>query len=379
MVVRAKILGAGPTGSMLAIAFASVGTSVSIYDPFNEKQLLSRSRAYAITHSSRRLLQRLNLWQSLEGKLIPFSKLSIQDRETSSIVTFNTSDLSRNNRQSDHIGWILDHTSLMEVLFSKLNTLANVEVKFESDSDLSSSKFDMVFAADGPTSPSRESLGIKSWMFKYNQGCLTAKVILRGVDSGTAYELFRAEGPLAILPMGGEVFQIVWSAPYDKCLERASFESSRFLDALSSVLPDRFEPDLLVDNPTAFPLKIAFANSFYRGNVLLVGESCHSCHPVGGQGLNLCWRDVSCLMFLMQKVNTGCLAITKLSKQYRGHRFNDLIAVGILTDLVVRLFSNRSFILLLIRTPMMSILSKSSLLRKLLLKTMTDGPISLFK
>ncbi len=46
------ILGAGPTGSLAAIALASTGCSVVLTDPLTRKELLSRSRAYAITHSS---------------------------------------------------------------------------------------------------------------------------------------------------------------------------------------------------------------------------------------------------------------------------------------------------------------------------------------
>ena len=73
------ILGAGPTGSLAAIALASAGCSVVLTDPLTRKELLSRSRAYAITHSSRRLLTDLNLWNVLLKDLIPFHSLDLRD------------------------------------------------------------------------------------------------------------------------------------------------------------------------------------------------------------------------------------------------------------------------------------------------------------
>jgi len=55
-----RINGAGPTGSLLALGLANFGYAVHLYDPLSSDQICSRSRAYALTHSSRRLLTRLH-------------------------------------------------------------------------------------------------------------------------------------------------------------------------------------------------------------------------------------------------------------------------------------------------------------------------------
>ena len=60
--VKVKILGCGPTGAVLALALAKVGSRVTIFDPQTAEKIISRSRAYAITHSSRRLFQEIELW-----------------------------------------------------------------------------------------------------------------------------------------------------------------------------------------------------------------------------------------------------------------------------------------------------------------------------
>jgi uncharacterized protein with von Willebrand factor type A (vWA) domain len=57
--LQARVIGAGPTGSLAALALAEAGWTVSLEDPLSPAALTARQRAYAFTHSSRRLLERL--------------------------------------------------------------------------------------------------------------------------------------------------------------------------------------------------------------------------------------------------------------------------------------------------------------------------------
>ena len=49
------------------------------------------------------------------------------------------------------------------------------------------------------------------------------------------------------------------------------------------------------------PIKFLVNYSFFSGKYIFIGESAHVLHPVGGQGLNLCWRDVDCLTKIISK------------------------------------------------------------------------------
>ena len=71
-----------------------------------------------------------------------------------------------------------------------------------------------------------------------------------------------------------------------------------FLDRVASVLPVDLDPDQLLDRPACFPVFLSTTNKISKGKCLLIGEAAHCCHPVGGQGMNLCWRDVNELMNL---------------------------------------------------------------------------------
>ena len=368
------VLGAGPTGSLTAFALAQKGYQVVLHDPQSAHNLQSRSRAYAITHSSRRLLDGLGLWSPLKPALTGFEALELRDDASSGRVRFSRSDLNSINTDQGTIGWILDHRPLMRLLLQQLHNHANVRLYLGSPPPETPSDA-LVVAADGPGSPTRRHWRIPVWQHRYRQGCLTSKVALRGADDATAFELFRPEGPLAVLPLGSGTAQVVWSAPFQSCEQRAGLSGSAFLDQLAAVLPQGLEPDLLLDTPRAFPQQWQLARRFSRGRGVLIGEAAHRCHPVGGQGLNLCWRDVETLM----TVADPTLDAEVIARRYGRRRWLDVLAVGIATDLLVRLFSNRLPPLCLLRRITLIVMARMSVLRRISLRAMTDGPMQLLR
>lgn len=59
---RAWVSGAGPTGCLAALALVEAGWQVTLHDSSTSAELCSRSRAYALTNSSKKLLEQLDLW-----------------------------------------------------------------------------------------------------------------------------------------------------------------------------------------------------------------------------------------------------------------------------------------------------------------------------
>ena len=372
--LQIHVLGAGPTGALTALALGLSGQRVILFDPLTALELQGRSRAYAITHSSRRLLTSLGLWHDLREALVPFRELDLRDAATNARVLFGQDDLASANRNHDGIGWILDHRPLMELLLARLKANGNVAVHLAEPCPEPSPEA-LIVAADGPRSPTREAWGIRHWGIRYQQGCLTAKVVLRGLGHDRACELFRPEGPLAVLPLGQGAFQVVWSAPLERCQQRSTLQRSAFLDQLAAVLPQGIEPDRLLDQPRSFPQQWLLARNFHRGRGVLIGEAAHRCHPVGGQGLNLCWRDVEGLLCAVQR---GGSAAT-IARHYGIRRWLDVLQVGLATDLLVRVFSNRQPLLLPLRRLALHLLKQFSVLRRLSLRAMSDGPMQLWK
>ena len=380
-----SVFGAGPTGALLALGLARLGCRVRLQDPQTLHALASRSRAYAITQSSRRLLEHLDLWEPLASHLVPFRQLRLDDQAVAPFVWFRVHDLAPRNRESDAIGWILDHKPLMQVLLQRLQQHETVALQLasppRSTAPVEVSDADLTIAADGPRSPHRQAWGWRFWSVPYRQGCLTLKVSLRGAADDVAHECFRAEGPFAVLPLGGSTFQLVWSAPLPLCQKRAALAPAELLDLLATVLPTGLSPDALLDQPVAVPLQLSLAPSLARGTRLLVGEAGHRCHPVGGQGLNLCWRDVAELLHQVERYqraprSVGRRSVERLARRYSRHRLVDLILISAGTDLLLRFFSNRFWCLLPVRTLALTLLKRMPLLRRCALQAMSDGPMT---
>jgi 2-octaprenyl-6-methoxyphenol hydroxylase len=82
-----------------------------------------------------------------------------------------------------------------------------------------------------------------------------------------------------------------------------------------------------------------------------VGDAAHVIHPIAGQGLNMGLKDVAALAEVIVDaarlgLDPGSLAV--LARYQRWRRF-DTMAMGVATDGLNRLFSNRSDALRLIR------------------------------
>ena len=380
---KAIVRGAGPAGSLAALALADAGWSVILIDPAPPARLLASRRAYAFTHSSRQLLRRLGLWERVGTALQPFERLDLTDLGCRRGFRFGPTDLWGARPEGQPVGWIAEHSPLMAVLLELVEAHPAIHCQLgvapEQPVEGATPDPDLIVAADGSLSATREGLGIGVWRHAYGQHCLTAQVILRGASADTAWERLRPEGPFALLPMPRGRFQVVWSAPSWRCRQLESLSPAAFLDALAPVLPAGIDVASIEEAPRVFPVQLQLARRLHRGRTILLGETAHRCHPVGGQGLNLSWRDVAVLHRLAQRARAGRLPLDRLAGSYARRRWPDLCLTLLITDGLVRIFSNRHPLLLTLRRPALLVLARAPWLRRCLLGVMTNGPCQPFQ
>ena len=99
------------------------------------------------------------------------------------------------------------------------------------------------------------------------------------------------------------------------------------------------------------PLGFLVARSFIAERVALIGDAAHVIHPIAGQGLNMGLKDVAALAEVI--VDAARLGLdpgaTDVLERYQRWRRFDTMAMGLATDGLNRLFSNRSAALRLVR------------------------------
>ena len=61
-----KIVGSGPTGLLLAITLAKLNFNIYLTDLLTREKLINKDKTYAITHSTRKILSKFNLWGKLK-------------------------------------------------------------------------------------------------------------------------------------------------------------------------------------------------------------------------------------------------------------------------------------------------------------------------
>ena len=372
-----KIVGSGPTGLLLAIALSKFNCNIFLTDLISKNRLINKDKTYAITHSTRKILSKFRLWEKLEPYLFGFDTISISDSVTSSTTNLTIFDLDDDISFAENIGWVVKHSDLMNVFFQEINNYENIF--FVKSQKLSSKKilFDYQFFSTGPNSLDKKFLDFVDIKKSYNQSCLTFKVSLRGNCEKRAYEIFRKEGPLALLPLEKNLYQVIWTSSTLKSIERLNSDKNFLMDNLSTILPDEFKLDQIIGELNIFPVSLSLNLPVLNFKKLVfVGDALHTFHLVGGQGLNSCWRDVNTIFDLFNEN----IAITKMQLRlfkfkYVSSRILDIIVTIFITDSLISIFANRNLFLFPIRKFSFLLLNNFIFIKKLVLNQMTKSLI----
>ena len=372
-----KIVGSGPTGLLLSIALSKFDCNIFLTDLLTKDRLIDKDKTYAITHSTRKILSKFRLWKKLEPYLYGFDTLSISDTVTSVKTNLSISDLDDDINFAENIGWVVRHSDLMNVFFQEIDNYENIY--FMTPQRLLQKKilFDYQFVSTGANSLDKKLYNFVDIKKSYNQSCLTFKISLRGNFEKRAYEIFRKEGPLALLPLEKNLYQVIWTSSTLKAIERLNSDKNFLIDNLSTILPDEFKVDQIIGEFNIFPVSLSLNLSFLNfKKIVFVGDSFHTFHPVGGQGLNCCWRDVNTIFDLFNKN----IAITKrqlifFKFKYISRRILDILVTIFITDLLISIFANKTLFLFPLRKFSFFLLNNFLFIRKLVLNQMTKSLI----
>jgi 2-octaprenyl-6-methoxyphenol hydroxylase len=120
----------------------------------------------------------------------------------------------------------------------------------------------------------------------------------------------------------------------------------------------------------AFPLGLFTARSFIADRLALIGDAAHIIHPIAGQGLNMGLRDVAALAEAVTDAARLGLDIggSDVLERYQRWRRFDTMTMGVATDGLNRLFSNRSDALRLIRDIGLGVVERIPALKRVFIR-----------
>lgn len=368
------IIGGGLVGNLLHLMLESKGFSINQF----EKTSKLKNRTFALSPSSVDWLKSLGLPSKFFDSLNDISSMKIFDSTLSNSVTFESDDIAK-----PAIAFMAnekDFNEAIEKTFKKRKTIEEIPkdyvIKNKQDQVIIETskeqyKSSIIIACDGVNSLAREKIEIKSTKHDFNQTAITFQLKVKLDNQNEAKQFFLKESILAILPIKKNLVSIVWSCNSQFYKKINSFDEKSIEDELNLTIGDFYKDIKVVSKIESFPLTMNRVESFFKDRVLLVGDAAHFIHPLAGQGLNLGIRDIITLEKIIDKKGYADIGLKGFLRKYERARKEDVAQMGFLTLGLNWIFSNKSSILSRIVGKGMSMLDKSKLLKKQLIKKAT--------
>jgi 2-octaprenyl-6-methoxyphenol hydroxylase len=364
--------GAGFAGLGLAVALReALGPrfSITVADPALRHEKSPDPRASAIAAAARRLFEAIGVWDEVAAEAQPILDMVVTDSKLQDAVRPTFLTFGGEIEEGEPFAHMIENRLLVDALTGKARSLgielratavesfdnqrlegspSRIGVHLSNDEALATR---LLVGADGARSTIRERAGIATHGWNYDQAGIVTTVAHERDHEGRAEEHFLPAGPFAILPLTGRRSSIVWTENKREAQRIVALPDAEF----HAELERRFGlhlGDIEVIGPRrAFPLGLFTARSFIGERLALVGDAAHIIHPIAGQGLNMGLRDVAALAEAVTDAARLGLDIggADVLERYQRWRRFDTMTMGLATDGLNRLFSNRSDVLRLVR------------------------------
>ncbi len=332
------VVGGGMVGAATALGLARQGKRVAVVEGFTPKTFDANQeldiRISAISRASVELLKKLEVWDAIESMRVhPYSVLETWEWEGFN-TRFDAADLKLEN-----MGYMVENRVIQLGLWQSLESHPNVtlfcpdridtfthisggiELLLQSGEHL---ECELLVGADGANSQVRQMSGIGITAWDYRQHCMLINVKTDSQEQDTTWQWFTPNGPRSFLPMGEDKACLVWYDSPQTIKALSQMSKAELGTEIAKAFPERVG-EIKVKEFAYFPLKRRHAQSYYKSNLVLVGDSAHTINPLAGQGVNLGFKDVAALL---ETLETDDYSDESLAKYERERRTDNLVMQG---------------------------------------------------
>ena len=244
------------------------------------------------------------------------------------------------NEDSKNLMYIFENDKIKEMLIKEIKKkkIKILQKNINKLKDLDS--YDMKILCLGRSSKIYQSIVDKRSLNKdYKEIAITGYVKHNLKNLNTA-QYFLKDGPLAILPFSKNDFSFVWS------VNKEFPKNNINLVVKSKICEVLKTKKIQISNQQSFPLMLNLERTYYKNDVLILGEGLHTVHPVAGQGFNLVLRDINKLQELL-KYYTGLgisISSTPALEDFTNNRKSENIITGIGIDLTHNFFKQNKLL-----------------------------------
>jgi 2-polyprenyl-6-methoxyphenol hydroxylase-like FAD-dependent oxidoreductase len=366
--VDVRIQGRGAVAMSLALALGQQGLRVALSAPATPGAAHTDVRAYAINAASRRLLQRLKVWEALPADAVtPVYDMQVRGDAPGAELVF-----SAWTQRSDALTWIVDAAEIDTALNHALRFAAHVQ-RVETLPDAA-----LTVHAEGKDSAARAALGVAFHRHAYGQTAIAARLVATAPHDGVAHQWFRSPDVLALLPLdrptAGHSFALVWSLPQTRAIELMALDATAFERELAAACASGPAGLRLAGERMTWPLSIAAAMPLCGPGWVLIGDAAHLVHPLAGQGLNLGLGDVQALAdVLAAREPWRTLGDQRLLQRYARTRAWPTWAMSRVTDALLHGFASQRGWVRELRNRGMGLVDRASPLKRWLAAQALEG------
>ena len=302
MKVDAVIVGSGIVGMSLAIILSRQNKKVIIIEK-NFSNNLNNNRFYALSEKTKNFFENINIWNNIKNiNSLNEMHLYYRNFENRSMINFRRDDIQKKN-----IGYIAQSKEIMKALIDEIEKDNNINLydnclidKINNQSteielrtgDKKNIISRYLFSCEGSKSNIKKIFGIKNIIDDYASKAMVFNIDHEKSNNSSAIQIFLETGPIAFLPISTFKSSMVISVK-NKFSDREVFNQNNICSYLEKITNNNFGVIKVASKIITFNL-IGFDSETYKhGNIIFVGDSAHSVHPLAGMGLNLGISDVS--------------------------------------------------------------------------------------
>jgi len=354
------IAGGGMVGTSLACALGNseymAGKEIRLLEASsnpgskNWNELPYENRVSAITPGSKNFLEEIGVWSCIKSRRYnTFGNMKVWDGNGS--VSLNSDEMGFQN-----MAYMVENSVIVESCSEIAASLKNnVSIDYnakisktvipstkQTSSSLGESLVDvhlengnliktkLLVGADGFNSFVRQQADLKTYDYDYKQSAVVGTLHVQSEgENSTAWQRYLTSGPVALLPMSNNVSSLVWSTGREEAKRLMKVSDEQFVDEVnqtyaresnlrssstqsindlifSIIKPGSNASSSLSIPPVVtsveagsrgmFPLMLKHAVQYVKSRTVLIGDAAHRIHPMAGQGVNLGFGDVKCLV-----------------------------------------------------------------------------------
>ncbi|KAF8570911.1 hypothetical protein P879_01598 [Paragonimus westermani] len=370
------------------------------------------SRTVAIGGASQKMLQDLGAWEFICSKRMqPVNKMKVWEDQSDAFLTFERNPLAHivENRlvaeslkqaalKQTNPPIMFHNTRVTNIQLPETNCpdqLVHLIIQSPTVPEPWSLRTNLLIGADGANSEVRLAAGLKTISWDHGQSAVVASLCMgENHEEFTAWQRFIPTGPIALLPLSRKHSCLIWSTTNAEADRLMGISEQEFIHELNDALcrpsvqlptpmlalaklgevvsksldyvcglkepslehqpiPPRVEGLQPKTVRSRFPLGFQHANSYHAPRVAIVGDAAHRILPLAGQGVNLGFGDVMCLVKRLEEaISQGAdIGSPAFLQAYTTDRQRAVVPVAAVMETLNLLYSTDAYVSKLLCVP----------------------------